>query len=172
MTCELSVTPILGTPGKFERPIQQTPACSPSSFFHKKSEPVQLAGSLGLPEDLLENNLQGELSVVRLTGADAGCAVLDADGRGTLTKRRTVAKVRTIIIRLRQVRAVEDVEHLYTELRTDALLVDGYVLDQRKIHIAEAGPDDLVAAQITVGGSRRHDKAVLVEILRKGMPLH
>ena len=151
MTCELSVTPILGTPGKFERPIQQTPACSPSSFFHKKSEPVQLAGSLGLPEDLLENNLQGELSVVRLTGADAGRAVLDADGRGTLTKRRTVAKVRTIIIWLRQVGAVENVEHLYAELSVNEFLVEGKILNQREIHIPEAGSDNLVATQVAVG---------------------
>jgi hypothetical protein len=115
----------------------------------------------------LEDDFQGELGVVGFAGANARRAVLDTDGRGACAEQGPVsANVWTVIVRLRQVGAVENVEHFHTELRVDALLVDGYVLDQRQIHVSEARPDDLIAAKIAIGAARRNDEAVRVEVLR------
>src|ERR1700761_2163817 len=117
----------------------------------------------------LEKNLHSKLRVVRFARADARRTVFAADRLGACAKRSASAKVG---IRLCQVCAVEDVEHLYAELCRHSFLVEGRVLYKRQIDISEAGSDDLVAAQIAVGGSCRHGKAILVEILRKRVLLH
>src|SRR6202162_2532041 len=108
-----------------------------------------MAGSLGSTEEGLENNLQRELRVVRLAGADARSAVGNADRRGAPAKRAAVTEV---VKRLCQVDAVEHVGHPHAELRAHAFLVEGRALNQGQIHVSEAGSDDLVAGKIAVGG--------------------
>src|ERR1700678_3492755 len=74
-----------------------------------------------------EDNLQRQLGVVRLAGADAGRAVRDADGlsarpeQGTVTANAGTSRVS----RRRQVGMVEKVKHLHAELPVHTLLVDG-----------------------------------------------
>jgi hypothetical protein len=66
----------------------------------------------------------------------------------------------------RQIVAVEDVEHLHAELRLDALAPQRRVLQVRRIHVAETGSGDLLAAQITVAAEGRLGEAARVEPLR------
>src|SRR6185295_8203520 len=88
----------------------------------------------------LENDLQSELYVARLTVADTRCVAAV-----TRTIDQSIARtVADAACWAAQIQAVEDVENLHPELRSDSL-GDGRVLKDGKVHCSETRAVELVA---------------------------
>src|ERR1700685_734014 len=107
-----------------------------------------------------ENKLQGQLHVEWLTRTDTRRAIVVADGVGALTESaEEVAAWR------REVQAVEDIEHFYTELSFQAL-GDRNALEYRKVHGSKSRAGELIAPH--------RSKASLWRILKRRWvhPLH
>lgn len=97
----------------------------------------------------LKNDLQSELNVERLTGANAG-RVAGMDRATDQAIRRSIA---TAVVRLRQIQNVENIKHFDAELRFYAL-GDWRVLDHREIEGFEARAKELISLRIPEGSRR------------------
>src|ERR1700682_1564116 len=93
---------------------------------------VKASRALGRVGGWLEDDFQSKLHIESLSGADARSAVEVADGVGSDADSAAVRAARRS-----KVRAVEEVEHLDAELRSEALRDLG-VLHDREVHRAIA----------------------------------
>src|SRR5882724_4451130 len=159
------------------RPLAWVTASSPwSDFLSQARLPKQnraCPGGAGPPEivsrSVLEDDLQRQLHVERLAGANPRCAVVVSNrirryAQAAACQAREVAQRGGVEIAhtasaagRRKILAIENVEQLDSELRVDAFR-DLRVLDHGEVYVTETRAIKKVARQCSIGSRRRRGK--------------